>query len=133
MQLVFAFKVLAQVDQRGEEGVIVCFEVERSFFSEYVCHFAFVNQHCALSGSHNQLAGVLYFVGFCGIFVPNQVMFVGVPLYHCRELVVKNVCYTHSSCICSNESVKLMIALWWGQKFFTMTDFPLLSIIHALL
>ena len=53
LQFVFAFEVLAQVYQCGEEGVVVCFEVKGAFVGKNVGHFTFVNQHGALSWSHN--------------------------------------------------------------------------------
>ena len=53
LQFVFAFEVLAQVYQCGEEGVVVCFEVKGAFVGKNVGHFTFVNQHGALSWSPN--------------------------------------------------------------------------------
>ena len=95
VELVFALEVLAHVYKRGEEGVVVGFEVEGAFFGQYVYDFAFVNQHCALSRPHYQFAGVLYLIGFRRIFVPQVLLFVGLPLYYGRQLVAEYIGYAH--------------------------------------
>ena len=102
VQLVFAFEVLAKVYKCGEEGVVVGLEVKGSFFRQYVYHFAFVNQHCALSWANYQFAGVLYLVGFSGIFVPQVLLFISLPLNYGRQLIAKKIGYAHNVCIYYN-------------------------------
>ena len=88
-KLVLTFKSLTQLYEVREERFVSCFQIEYAFIGQHIGHFAFVNEHCSLARSNDELARIDDFVVPGRVLIPDDLRVVVVPLNDSRQLIVK--------------------------------------------
>ena len=62
LELMLALKALTQTHQRGEEGMVICLELEGACLGQDLSDLAFVDEEGSLTRSHDELTTVLDFI-----------------------------------------------------------------------
>ena len=91
LELVLALKALTQTHQRGEEGMVICLELEGACLGQDLSYLAFVDQERTLTRSDDELTAVLDFIKRGGEAIPEIAWAWISPLDDLSQLPLENI------------------------------------------